>query len=103
MGKKLTIYVKSSPNSVGHFCKFNVHCHCGRCVMPECSKCKNNSECNVVGVLRRKGINVVHNNQTPQNREAVIVAQNIRAIKKAYDAAFSAIRLCQCAPKKKTK
>lgn len=101
--KTLTIYVKPSLKSNGHFYKFNVNCYCGRCVMPECAKCKNCSECNVIGGLRRREVNVVHNNPTSQNREAIIVAQNIRAIKKAYDAAFTATRLCYCGPKEKTK
>ena len=99
--KTLTIYIKTSPNSQEYFYKFNLNCYCGRCVMPKCCKCQKCSECNVVNILQRKGANVVYNNQVPENREAVIVAQSTRAIKKAYDIAFSAIRLCECAPKTK--
>ena len=101
--KTLTIYIKSSLDNTTHFYKFNINCYCGRCVMPECKKCKSCSNCNVISGLQRKGIDVIHKINSPENREAVIVAQSVHAIKKAYDAAFSAIRSCSCEKKKKSK
>lgn len=53
--------------------------------------------------LRRKDTNVLYTPENSENREAIIIAQSVKAVEKAYKAAFAAIRLCQCAPKKKTK
>jgi hypothetical protein len=46
---------------------------------------------------------VWHDPNTADNRQAVVVTQSVRMVEAAYNAAFSAIRLCNCVPKKKTK
>lgn len=101
--KKLTIYIKTSLTSDGYIHKFDVKCHCGRCVMPECAKCQNCNKCNIVDFLRRRNVNVEYNPTTSKNRTATIVAQNIRALGRAYEYACVAKELCQCKPKQTTK
>ena len=101
--KKLTIHIKTSNLAKQSFYKFNVNCYCGRCIMPECTGCQNCCCCNVVAALRHSGMIVWHDPNTADNRQAVVVTQSVRMVEAAYNAAFSAIRLCNCVPKKKTK
>ena len=95
--KKLTVFIKTTPTSVGHVQKLNVDCNCCSYYIDEdYPLCFHGNGCAVVEQIK-KTINtkdVIHNTSNTNNPSVSIIAKNTDALGYACKVINKAIEYC---------
>ncbi len=94
--KKLSIYIKTTPSSMGYLQKLDVNCdYCTYCIQEDYPLCFHGGCAVVQYITERIGKeNVEHNVKNKQNPSVSVIAKNINALGQAYEVANKAIEYC---------
>lgn len=96
-GKKLTVYIKTTPMSMGYLHKLDVNCgYCSYCMSEDYPLCFHGTGCAVVERIKETidKDSVTFDTTNKNNPSVSIIAKNIDALGLAYDATKKAIEFC---------
>lgn len=95
--KKLTVFIKNKPESLGALQKINVDCeYCAYCISEDYPLCFHGNGCAVVEQIK-KTIDIkdiIHNTSNKDNPSVSIITKNISELSNAYDAVIKAKEFC---------
>lgn len=103
--KKLSVFIKTTPSSMGFLQKLDVNCgFCTYCIEEDYPLCFHGGCAVVEYITDRIGKeNVTHDVKNTQNPSVSIIAKNIDSLGRAYKTATKAIEYCTGKNDTKTK
>ncbi len=96
-GKKLSVYIKTQPSSMGYLHKFDVDCdYCAYCIKEDYPFCFHGTGCAIAErIAKQLGKESISFDTTNTNNPNVsVVARNIDGLGKVYEVAVEAIEFC---------